>query len=144
MSAEQARELIKSGSASCVIVSENEIIHTANGRGVAPLLAVYRTAPEKLAGSYVFDKVIGKAAAVILILGGARRAYGGVMSIAAREYLEAHGIPAEYGCLAERIKNRSGDGICPIEQAVLDTACPEECFARIEAAVRTLMAGKGG
>jgi len=118
-----------------------KIVYAANGRGVSPLLALYRNDPAKLKGSCVFDTIIGKAAAAILVLGGARAAYGEVMSAAARDYLARHNISAEYGALVDAITNRSGDGICPIEKSVLDAEDPGECLARIEAAVKALAPG---
>ena len=128
---EEALRLITTGEANCVAVHEDAIIYTACGRGVSPLLALCTDAPEKLRGAFVLDSVIGKAAAVILILGGARRVYGKIMSTAARDYLAAHDIPAEYGSLAENITNRSGDGLCPMERSVLDIRDPAEGLARI-------------
>jgi hypothetical protein len=138
MSAENALALIQSGEKSCVVVRAKEIIYAANGRGIAPLLAVYRDEPEKLKDSFVLDKIIGKAAAAILVQGGAYKAYGEIMSIAGRDLLTRNALAVEYGSLVDAIKNRNGDGICPIEQAVLDIDDPQECVARIEEAVRAL------
>jgi hypothetical protein len=157
---EQALRRIQSGAETCVVIqidpavetepqdlscavggTAGEIIYAANGRGVAPLLALYRDAPEKMRGNFVLDKIVGKAAAVILVLGGARKVYGEVMSIAARDYLAARNIPFEYGTLVDNITNRSGDGLCPIERSVLDADDPAECLERILKTVQTLAAG---
>lgn len=128
---EEALRLIETGKESCVVVRDDAIVYTASGRGVSPLLALYKNAPEKLRGAFVLDAVIGKAAAAILILGGARGVYGKIMSAAARDYLAARDIPAEYGSLVENITNRSGDGLCPLERSVLEIHDPGECLARI-------------
>jgi hypothetical protein len=92
-------------------------------------------------GAFVLDKVIGKAAAVILVLGGIREAYGEVMSAAGRGYLAAHGIITECGTLVENITNKSGDGLCPIEGSVLEIGDPAECLERIRSTVKNLMSG---
>lgn len=135
----EAIGIIKSGEATCVVMQEGEIIHTASGRGVSPLLKLYREMPERLAGAVVADKIIGKAAAMILLLGGARAVYGEIMSVAARDYLVAHNIPATSGRCVDVITSRDKKGICPIEQSVLDTDDAEEGLARMTEAIARLM-----
>ena len=124
----QARQLIADGQASCVILRGGQTVTTAKGRGVAPLISLYEEQPEALRGAFVVDKVIGKAAAMILVLGGVERAYGELMSAAAREYLDSHGIPAEYGRCVDMISNRTGNGICPLEQSVMAVDNPAEGY----------------
>ena len=129
---DEALALIKGGDVSCVVMRGQAIIHTADGRGVSPILNLYRSQPETLYGAVVVDKIIGKAAAMILVLGKVERTYGLVMSAAGREYLERHGVVTEYKLCVDVISNRSGNGICPIEKSVLAVDNPEEGLARIE------------
>ena len=143
MLTEQALQLIKTGQASCVVVRENEIIHTASGPGVSPLMALYREEPDKLKGSLVLDKIIGKAAAVILVLGNTKQAFGEIMSVSGRDYLIHHDIQVEYGSLVDAVINREGNGICPLEQSVVDFDDPRECFVQITAAIKILMEQAG-
>lgn len=116
-----AVELIKGGEISCVVINKGEIVHTADGRGVSPLLDIFVNHKDKLKGAFVVDKIIGKAAAMILVSGGARRAYGLVMSAGGLEYLGKHGVIAEYAERVDVISNRDGSDMCPIEKSVLDT-----------------------
>lgn len=129
---EEAVALIGQEGASCVVIKEEEIIHIADGRGVSPLLALYGNEPEKLKDSLVVDRVIGKAAAVILTLGGAAQVYGATMSAPARDYLVARGIGAEYGNCVDFIVNRTGTGMCPIENSVLEIDDPQEGLVAIK------------
>ncbi len=122
----EACKMIKEEGTSCVIIKEGSIVYTADGRGVAPLLTIYEK--EKLAASCVVDRIIGKAAAMILVLGGAKSVYGEIMSKAAREYLEARDIPCQYGLCVDVITGRTGTGICPIESSVLSIDDPAEGF----------------
>ena len=64
----KAVKLIREGKAECVLLKNGKIIHIERGRGVSPLLRIYETYPEKMKGSRVVDKVIGRAAGMILIL----------------------------------------------------------------------------
>lgn len=127
----KARALIKKGSVSCVIVKDEEIIHTADGRGVSPLITMLDTSPELLKYSLVVDRIIGKAAAMVLVCGGAQAAYGLTMSRAAEGYLLSHGIGAQYDNLIETITNRAGDGVCPLERSVFDIDDANEGLARL-------------
>lgn len=122
---EKAKRMIKSRQASCVIIKDNKIVRTAIGQGIAPLISVYENEPEILKDAFVVDKVIGKAAAMMMILGGAKRVYGEIMSAAACDYLTDRGCRVDYGERIDVISNRSGDGMCPLENSVLDTDDPE-------------------
>lgn len=124
----EACEMLKKEGTSCVIIKDGGIVHTADGRGVAPLLAVYEKGREKLKAGCVVDRIIGKAAAMILVLGGVKSVYGEIMSSAARAYLEARDIPCQYGLCVNAITGRTGTGICPIESSVLSIDDPVEGF----------------
>ena len=127
----KALDLIKDGNVSCVVIRGGEIIHTADGRGVSPLLKLYGGEPDKLNGSFVVDKIIGKAAAMLLVLGGVQKAYGEIMSVFAKEYLTERKITVEYGVCVDMISDRVGNGICPIEQSVMDEDDPEKGLVKI-------------
>ena len=135
----EALKLINSGKFSCVIINSGSIIHKADGRGVSPLLKAYANEPEILKNAFVVDKIIGKAAAMILALGGAGRVYGLIMSVSGREYLERHGIKAEFGRCVDVISNRERSGICPIEKSVMDIEDPREGLDVMSARIKEMM-----
>jgi len=122
----QALEMIRAQGISCVVIRGGQVIHTADGRGVAPLLDLYHNGREKLQGSLVVDRVIGKAAAMILTLGEAGSVYGEVMSVPGRDYLAGRGITCQYGQIVDVIAGQDGTGMCPIEASVLDEDDPQE------------------
>jgi len=138
LSFEKAKQMIKDGKVSCVIIKNDKIIRTASGQGVSPLLLIYENEPEILQDSFVVDKIIGKAAAILFVLGGVREAYGLVMSTAARTYLKARGYQADYGELIDNIANRTGDGICPLENSVLDIDDPETGYHLLKQTLKRL------
>ena len=79
---------------------------------------------------------------LLAVLGGAAGVYGLTMSAAARDYLAARGIPAEWETLAERIINRTGTGLCPMETAVLDIDDPAEGLTALRETMGRLAAGQ--
>ena len=130
--------MINEGTISLAVIKKNEIVHTEYGRGVSPLLKIYKTQPDILKNAFVVDKIIGKAAAIILVSGGVSRAYGLIMSAAGREYLEKHGILAEYAELVDIISNRDGTDMCPIEKSVVDIDSAPEGLKSIGATIDKL------
>lgn len=86
---------------------------------------------KSLAGFSAADKVVGKAAAFFYVLLKVERLYAAVISKHALEVLEFYGVPVEYGELVDAIKNRKGDGFCPMETAVLEINEPDEAVAAV-------------
>lgn len=126
---EKARLLLESGGYTCVISAGGEV-HTSTLRGVAPILALIEDGVE-LRGGCAADKVIGKAAAMLLVHAGVTSVYGAVMSEAAQEFLLGAGVETSCGELCERIMNRTKDGFCPMEQAVWQLTDPKEALAAV-------------
>ena len=94
----------------------------------------------KLKNALVADKIIGKAASVILILGGAKEVYGDTISKTALAYLTAHGIKALENRVIDVISNREGNGICPMERAVMDVEAPEVGLQKLRETIAALRA----
>ncbi len=134
----EAKQMIKNEKASCVIIKNHTIIHSAKGPGVAPLIALYENNPDILKDAIVVDKVIGKAAAMIAECGGVKKVYGIVMSTAARSYLFEHNIQAGYDTCVNIISNRSGDGLCPLEKAVMHVGNAQEAYIILKDTIKKL------
>lgn len=136
----QAKEEIISGEHTCILIKNGDIIHRDNGRGVSPILRVLEMpeGAELLKGAYVADKIIGKAAAMLLVLGNAEYVYGELMSEAGKEFLERNNVPYDFGDVVKNINNFKGDGICPIEKSVLDVDVPEKAYDIIKATILSL------
>lgn len=132
----QLIEILHSGNHSLVI--EKDKILTFDGRGVGDLFRLYTTAPDFLTGAVVADKVVGKGAAAIMLLGGVSQLYADVISKPALELLKTGNITVSFGKLVENIINREGTGVCPVEALCLDCATPEECFPRIEKFIKSI------
>lgn len=137
---ERAGEMIRRDGAPCVFILPDGSFCPGSGSGVRPLLETLEHYPELLRGSILVDKIVGKAAAMLAVLGGTGGVYGLTMSAVARDYLDAHGIPAAWDVMTEHIINRAGTGICPMEETVLGMEDPEEGRAALQATMRRLMA----
>lgn len=116
---------------SCVIRS-GDTIRLFRERGVKDLFRLLRQEPEFLRGASLADKVVGKGAAALMILGGVRELFADVISYPALALLGRYKIPVHYTLAVEQIQDRSRNGYCPVEQRCLACETPEECLPLIE------------
>ncbi len=124
---ERAKTLLSETDASLVVIKEDEE-HISSDRGIAPILSLLEKNPDFLKGAYVADKVIGKAAAFLLVYAGIERLYARTLSKLAVQVLDDHFLTYEYDQLVPNIINRAGDGMCPMEQKVLNISDPAEAY----------------
>ncbi len=132
----KAKEGLFSGEYTCVI-RKDEDVRVSKRRGVKPLVEWIDNG-ENFDGYSAADKVIGKATAFLYVLLGVKSTYAGVVSKSALETLQEYRIETEYGTLVDNIINRSGDGICPFEAAVLDVKTPQAAYEIIKNKIREM------
>lgn len=126
-----AKGLLDGGEHTCVVICGKRVF-TSKKRGVAPLLELYdELGGDGLKGGVAADKVVGKAAAMLYLLLGVKRIYAGVISRHALNALEKYGVEVSYDVLTDAVKNRAGDGYCPMESAVVDIDDPREGLSAI-------------
>ncbi len=133
---EYVKSLLTDGGYTCVL-SDGDKTFTSRERGVKPLLA-FIDSGESFVGFVAADKVVGKAAAMLYALMGVNRLYAHVMTEQATAVCRRFGIEPSFGTLADKVINRKGDGICPMEQAVADTDEPEQAKRAIIAKLKML------
>ncbi len=132
---------IKSEKATLIILKNDVVVCEESGIGVKPIMKVINENPEIIKGATVIDKVIGKAAAMLLIKYGAVQVHGILMSKTAIKMLEMHSIQYYYENTVETILNRNNDGLCPLEDSVKDTDDLEIGFNNIKNRILELMNG---
>lgn len=120
---EMAR-LVRRGDVAVVSARDGVILARETGRGVQPILSLLDS--NRLRGTIVVDKVIGRAAASIAIVGGAKRVHALLMSKEAQALLEKHGIQASAEKVVPKILNRDLSASCPMESAVSGESDPEK------------------
>lgn len=113
-------------------------IITDNDRGVKPLLSLIDSG-KTLSGYSAADRVVGNGAAYLYVLLGVKSVYTYVISRAAFETFAKYGIDVSYDTLTDAIRNRSGDGFCPVESAVAGAESPEAALLLIRAKLREMM-----
>ena len=124
-----------------IALCRGETLITSDLRGIAPMME-FLSRGQDLSGFSAADLVVGKAAAMLFHKAGICAVYAKTLSESGKAYLEAHGIPVEYEVLTPVIRNRKGDGICPMEATVAHLNDREEAFAALSARLAALRAGK--
>lgn len=135
---EQAIEKINNGEICCGVIKDGKLI-TSSLNGIKPLMTWLNTDKEFFCGCEVIDKIIGKAAALLLVLGKVKAVHGEVMSDGAIAVFEEYKILYTYEQRTTHIKNRTNTGICPMEQTVQDINSPETAYIALREKIKELM-----
>jgi len=136
----EAKQMLIDGHLSCVILVEGKPPVCSEAIGIKPLMQELRKDRQAFTGGVIADKVVGKAAALLAVLGGAKAVYGAVMSKTAADVLAQHHIRYEYDAFVPFIENRTHTGKCPMEAAVWTIDDPAEAFDALEVCIAKLMA----
>jgi hypothetical protein len=131
---EKARGLLHSGHFGNCVLYSGDIIHTSKGRGISPMLE-FIAAELDLKDFSAADTIAGRAGALLFVYAGVEAVYADVMSRGAVNIFEQYDVRYVYGELTDEIKNRSGDGICPMELAVMYTDQPAKAYSALKQAV---------
>lgn len=134
---EELIKILHEGGYSCVI--RNREIRTFTQRGVADLFGLYKNDPVFLRGASVADKVVGTAAAALMVLGQVRELYTDVISLPALSLLRNAGIKTGFGKEVALIRNRDNTGFCPLETICRDRMTAPEMLPLIEDFLRERM-----
>lgn len=110
-----------------LVVKNHGIVTTYSKPGVRDLEHLLDHDPEALHGAVIADKVIGKAAAAMVVVGRVKALYAEVVSKKAIPFLEEAGIAYTYGTLVDTIKEE-GDR-CQLEKITAPATTPEETIA---------------
>lgn len=136
---EKAKSILAGGGLTCVLCRGGEV-YTSDQSGIAPMLGFLDRGTD-LTGFSAADKIIGRAAAMLFVLAGVAEVYGEVMSRAALPVFEAHRLRCSYGTLTDRIINRAGNGICPMEETVAQIDVPAAALPALKEKLRILRGG---
>lgn len=119
-----ATQILKDTGCSLVVEKDGETT-TYNKKGVRDLVWLLDNEPERLCDAQIADKVVGKAAAGLMVQGRVREVYAEVMSQQALPLFDEAGIPYTYGILVEHIAAPE-DGRCPLEKIVAHATTAKE------------------
>ena len=131
MNINNLKEILLKENHTIVIYKSDASVIISNDRGVAPLMKLLKEDATQLHDSMVADKVVGKAAALLMVYAKVKEVYTPTISVPALEVFKNHNVKITYVQVVERIINRKGDGLCPMETLCMNIDNPEEAFGVI-------------
>ncbi len=131
MNINDLKEILLKENHTIVIYKNDASVFTSDDRGVAPLMRLLKEDKTQLKDSVVVDKVIGKAAALLMAYGEVKEVYTPTISLPAIQVFKNHDIKITFDKEVDRIINRKGDGLCPMESLCINIDNPAEAFLRI-------------
>jgi len=138
---DEAKMILQERKASCVILKPDGEVIISNDFGIKPLMIALREDKQAFKNAAIADKVIGKAASLLAILGGVSEVYGEIISEAACATLEANHVPYKYNKKVPYIENRTKTGKCPMEETVWEIDDVNQAFEALEVTIARLMRG---
>lgn len=110
---------------------------TSDLRGISPMMNFLAEGVD-LSGFSVADLIVGKATAMLFVKAGIKEVFAKTLSESGKAVLEKHGIPYEAEVLTEKIINRLGTDVCPMEKVLSSIDDIEEAYAKLKETLLTM------
>ena len=94
--------------------------------GIQPLLIQIKK--KGLKDAVAVDKVIGKAAALLMVYGKVKQVHTNIIAKDAIPIFEKYKVEYSYNEIVDHIQNVKKDGLCPMEQKVLKVNSPKKAY----------------
>ena len=95
-------------------------------RGIKPLLIQIKK--KGLKNAVAVDTVIGKAAALLMVYGKVKQVHTNIIAKDAISVFEKYKVEYSYNEVVDHIQNDNKDGLCPMEQKVLNIDSPKKAY----------------
>jgi len=133
-------ELNKTGN-SLMIYRGGRLIFQSASKGIRPHLEAIEMHGEALHGTLMVDKIVGRAAALLILYSEAAEAHAQVLSRPGKQVLDQQCMATTYEELVDHIKMKDGSIYCPFERMVQGVNDPDEAYAAIVEKMNSLNAG---
>lgn len=133
----KAKNILLENDYTCVLYL-NGIEYHSNFRGVKPLIDFLESDID-FNGFYAADKVVGAGAAHLYVLLKVKAVWAKVISEKAKKILQENNIAVSFEKQVPYIINRTGDGACPIETAVMGISNSNDAFVTIKQTLKKLI-----
>ena len=114
-----------------VVAKDKKILFTSRLSGIFPLLQAYQQLENKMKGTAIADKVIGKAAALLSIYFKISALYTPLLSGGAKEVLEKSQTLYRAEKIVPYIRDSEGKAPCPLEKITEKLEDPQTAYLLI-------------
>ena len=115
---EKAKQAVNQRGESLAVFSGGHSLYASKEAGVKPIYLAY-TQGYDFTGASGTDKVVGLGAAAFWAALHIACLHAAIISEPALDFLIENEIDVTYDTLVDKIKNRAGDGFCPVETLAL-------------------------
>lgn len=130
--------LDKTGNA-LMVYRSGVLIFGSSAKGIRPHLeAIERFGKGGLRGTLMVDKIVGRAAALLMLYSFPSDVYAGVITRAAKSLLEGRGVRVYPGEIVEAVKQKDGRIYCPFESMVQGISDADEAYEAIVEKMRSM------
>lgn len=121
-------DVLESTGNSLMIYRDDKLIFESDLGGIRPHLKAIDELGAGLHGTLMVDKILGRAAAFLVIYSKAAEAITNIVSSPGKEVLEAHNLKFSFREEVPHIKMENGVIFCPFERMVQGIDDPEEAY----------------
>lgn len=105
---------IKSGISFAMIIGDR-VVYKSKASGLKPLIHCIKKYKKQLGQAVIFDKVVGRAAAILIISAGINQIITPTISSSAIKIIKRYKIKVTYGRKVIKILNSNKTAPCPME-----------------------------
>jgi len=118
---------------SLVIVKNGRVLFEKEAHGIRGLLEAVKQLRDNMAGSSVADRIIGRAAALLLVYSGVVAVFAVTASDGGIEVLKNNHVFHEFGRRVPGILDSKRVDVCPFEKLVAGFSDPKEAYEELKA-----------
>ncbi len=128
-----AKQLLIQKNLSLVITKRGKVIFETEASGVRGLLEAIRKFGKETAGASAADRVVGRAAALLLTYSGVVSVFAITISESGVDVLKKHKIIFAFEGQVPRILNQRRIDVCPFEKIVAEVSDPKVAYEKLKA-----------
>lgn len=113
-----------------------QILFESKDPMLKPLFMCLENYKQEMNGATVIDKIVGKAAAYLCILGNVKEIFTPLASESARKVLQPYGIKLKAMKEIPYIANRDNTGMCPMEKMANEAKTPQDFYEKLKQIIK--------
>lgn len=115
---------------SLAVIADRRIVFRSQASAIRPLIRYLREKPDTLEPVTIYDKYVGRAAALLMVLVKPAKVYTPVISEGGAQTLEAHKIPFKADRQVKYLMGLASDEMCRWEKMTIGKT-PDEFWAML-------------
>lgn len=128
-----AKKRLSQKNLSLVVAKSGKVLFETKSHGINDLLKAINHLADSMKGSSVADRIVGRAAALLLTYSGVVAVFGVTISDGGIEVLRNNHVFHEFETKVPRILNLKKTEVCPFEKLVAEFSSPKEAYEELMA-----------